>query len=190
MEPLRVLNGDNFLWEKFTLGGVFSVTRPYFGDDVDPQRLAELLDRHSTALALYASQWTHTADDVVQEAFVRLVSTQPTPERPVPWLYAVVRNLSHSHRRADGRRRRREAFVARFVTEQPDLEAVWEIADVLELLTAETREIIVAHIWGGLTFAEIAELVGMSSSAVHRSYQSGLALLRKKLDQPCSKNPM
>lgn len=153
---------------------------------MDPQRLAELLDQHSRALALYASQWTNAADDVVQEAFVRLISTRPLPERPVQWLYAVVRNLSHTNRRADCRRRCREAFVARFVANQSNLESVSEVADVLDQLTAQTREIIVAHIWGGLTFAEIADVVGISTSAVHRSYQAGLALLRKKLDQSCS----
>ena len=152
---------------------------------MDPEQLAELLDQHAPALALYASQWTTAADDIVQEAFIRLIDELPPPNSPVSWLYKVVRNLALTERRADTRRRRREAFAAdRLVAPSPDV-AVHEIRDALDRLDEETREVVVAYVWGGLTFQEIAELTGSSSSAVHRRYRAGLVSLRKALDQPC-----
>jgi RNA polymerase sigma-70 factor (ECF subfamily) len=154
---------------------------------VDPERLVDLLDGHAAALALYAAQWTSAADDVVQEAFVRLIGADPAPDRPVPWLYKVVRNLALDERRADARRRRREATVAERIDdgEAAGFAAV-EVADALERLDGETREVVVAHLWGGLTFAEVAELTAISPSAAHRRYQAGLAALRTMLDQPCA----
>jgi DNA-directed RNA polymerase specialized sigma24 family protein len=44
------------------------------------------------------------------------------------------------------------------------------------------REVIVARIWGGLTFDEIAQLVGCSLPTAHRRYQTGLTELRTRLD--------
>lgn len=152
---------------------------------MDPERLATLLDRHTAALALYAGQWTSAADDVVQEAFVRLVQASPEPVRPLPWLYRVVRNLALSERRADVRRRRREATAGRPAeTADADLTAA-DVAEALGRLDGDTREVVVAHLWGGLTFAEIAELTSSSASAAHRRYRSGLDSLRRTLDQPC-----
>ena len=54
-------------------------------------------------------------------------------------------------------------------------------AQALARLPLEEREIIVAHLWGGLTFAEIGEVIGISSSTAHRRYESGLRQLREWL---------
>ena len=40
-------------------------------------------------------------------------------------------------------------------------------------LSDDEREVIVAHIWGGLTFAQIAEVTGLPSSTAHRRYEAG-----------------
>jgi RNA polymerase sigma-70 factor (ECF subfamily) len=54
-------------------------------------------------------------------------------------------------------------------------------AAALERLPEEQREVIVAHLWGGLTFEEIAEVTGASSSTAHRRYAEGLQTLRQEL---------
>jgi RNA polymerase sigma-70 factor (ECF subfamily) len=56
-------------------------------------------------------------------------------------------------------------------------------------LPLEQREIIVAHLWGDLTFEQIASLVGCSSSTAHRRYLEGLSALRAKLEKPCPSQP-
>ncbi len=152
---------------------------------MDPQRLGRLLDAHAAPLALYAAQWTAAADDAVQEAFVRLVAADPPPDRPVPWLYKVVRNLALDDRRADRRRRRRETLASRLRAIDGDGSAVVEIADALESLPDDVRAVVVAHVWGGLTFAEIAESDGGSPSSAHRRYQAGLSALKRLLEKSC-----
>ena len=41
----------------------------------------------------------------------------------------------------------------------------------LQTLPLEQREAIVAHLWGGLTFEQVGELAGASSSTVHAQSQ-------------------
>jgi len=151
-----------------------------------PEILGELVDRHARALVLYARQWCAAPEDVVQEAFLKMVTYQPAPNKTVPWLYRVVRNAAISASRAERRRRRYEAAASEYYL--PWFEASADtildghtVAQALQALPAEPREAIMLHLWGGLTFEEIAEVTGCSSSTAHRWYASGLDLLRERL---------
>src|SRR5690348_2241413 len=79
---------------------------------MSPEALGQLLDRHAAALVLYARQWTGTPEDIVQEAFLKLVAQKTVPAHPVAWLYRVVRNAAISALRAAERRRRHESVAA------------------------------------------------------------------------------
>ena len=57
-----------------------------------------------------------------------------------------------------------------------------EAARRLAELPLDLREVIVARLWGGLTFEEIAALVGCSLPTAHRRYHTGLAQLRERLE--------
>lgn len=153
---------------------------------MDAEQLATLIDRHAGPLALYASQWSSEADDIVQDAFIRLVSQEKLPDPPLPWLFTVVRNLALTDRRSHERRRRREAVAGRLRAQQDDVSWAAEIAEALEQLEAESREIVVARLWGNLTFEEIANLLNISASTAHRRYQESLAILRRLLEFPCT----
>jgi RNA polymerase sigma factor (sigma-70 family) len=159
---------------------------------ITPEHLGELLDRHGPALVLLARQWTAHPEDVVQEALVRLAGQRPPPDRPAAWLFHAVRNGAISAARSESRRRRRETAVARerawfLPAEKNSLDAD-AATEALSSLPIETREIIVAHIWGELPFDEIAQMTGQSKSAAHRQYQAGLAALRERLINVCPKN--
>ena len=52
----------------------------------------------------------------------------------------------------------------------------------LQTLPLDERETIVARLWGGLSFEEIADLTGTTRSTAHRRYAAGLAALRDKLN--------
>jgi len=156
---------------------------------VEPEQLGQLIDTQAAALALYARQWCGVPDDVVQDAFLKLAMQQPAPDEPVAWLYRVVRNAAISAGRSARRRRRHEAAAAVriptwFVSDENRLDAETATAALLEL-SDDQRECIVAHLWGGLTFAQIAEVIGSSSSSAHRFYLAGLARLRERLGVQC-----
>ena len=151
---------------------------------IEPETLGRLFDEHAAALLLYARQWSDAPEDVIQEAFVRLANQRALPGRVLPWLYRVVRNGALAAHRAARRRRHREARMA------PD--AAWFVAAddgidaraaeaLLRELDPEIRAVLVARIWAGLTFDEIARAQGCSVTTAHRRYQAGLAQLLERL---------
>lgn len=139
-------------------------------------------------LVLLARQWCSTPEDVVQEAFLKLSSVQPMPENPAAWLYTAVRNRAISAGRSQ---RRRSSHEQRHRSQQGD----WFIHDAtqkidadtavtaLQQLSAEQREVIIAHLWGELTFEEIGQMQASSSSTAHRYYTQGLEHLRTLLGE-------
>jgi RNA polymerase sigma-70 factor (ECF subfamily) len=157
--------------------------------EMSPTDFARLIDSHGAPLVLYARQWCDVAEDVVQEAFLKLVRLGRPPEDAVAWLYRVVRNGALDAAKLARRRRRRESAAARpvrwFVEPEVDgLEADTAVA-ALQRLAPERREVIVARHWGGLSFEQIAEVVGCSASTAFRRYSAGVEDLREKLGVIC-----
>jgi RNA polymerase sigma-70 factor (ECF subfamily) len=152
---------------------------------IDPDSLGRLYRRHAPALRLYARQWPVGGEDSVQDAFVKLAQQSPPPERVVPWLYRVVRNAALAAQRSAARRRRREGRASAseewFSTADDRIDAQ-DAARRLAGLPLECREVIVARIWGGLTFADVADVAGCSLPTAHRRYQAGLAELQQRLE--------
>lgn len=153
--------------------------------------LIDLVERHAAALTLYARQWTDAPDDVVQTAFLKLVRLPIPPDNPVPWLYTVVRNAARDAHRAARRRakyeaRRAEQAASWFAPSDDPTGLDGETATAaLAALPDDLREIVIAHLWGGLTFEQIAATVGGSASTVFRRYTAGIAALRAHLGASC-----
>lgn len=154
-----------------------------------PRQIADLVSAHSAALVLFARQWCDTPEDVVQDAFCKLVVT--TPNDPAAWLFRVVRNAAIDAGRSARRRTKREHASARPVrwfaeTEVDGLDAATAIA-ALEALPPELREVIVARLWGGLTLEQAATAAGCSVSTAHRRFEAGISALRERLGVACPK---
>jgi RNA polymerase sigma-70 factor (ECF subfamily) len=156
---------------------------------MSPAELAQLIDAHVRPLVLYARQWCAAPEDVVQDAFLKLVAQGKPLDDPVAWLYRVVRNGAIDAGKMARRRQRRESAVARpdrwFVEPHVDgLDAQAAVA-ALERLPVEQRETIVARHWGGLSFEQIAQAAGCSASTAFRRYDAGIVALRQELNVPC-----
>src|SRR5436190_9444152 len=150
------------------------------------RELGELLDRHAAGLSLYARQWTRSADDVVQEAFVALLRLAERPARPGAWLFGTVRRRALMAARAQRRRARHEFGAAAAeswfeATGETQLDGEAATAALRELAEDE-RETVIAHLWGRLTFEEIGNLQGCSAATAHRRYTAALERLRQRLD--------
>ena len=155
--------------------------------------IREIMAKHAAALTLYARSFfltesLHHAEEIVQDAFFQIYREKKTPENVSAWLYKAVRNGAVSRLRSEQRRRSREQ-----AWEQAKMSGPWFVPDptqkldaehvarMLQTLDAELREIIVLAIWGERSFAEIAELTGLSKTTVFRRYEQGLATLRKRI---------
>jgi len=156
---------------------------------MSPHDFVRLVDNHGPALILYARQWCPTAEDVVQDAFLKLLAVPEPPRDVLPWLYRVVRNRALDASKTARRRQRRESAVARretwFVETAIDgIDASAAVA-ALEQLPVEQREAIVARLWGGLSFELIGEVAGCSASSAFRRFAAGIDSLRRELGEPC-----
>ena len=144
--------------------------------------------QHAGPLTLYARQFLdgHAAEDVVQEALLRLSCEKTDVENPVAWLYRSVRNGAISQKRSDLRRAKRENVKCHEPWFEPDpsnrLDAELVVV-TLQTLPSELREIVTLHVWGERSFAEIAELLGTSKATAFRRYEEALATLRELLGE-------
>jgi len=154
--------------------------------EIAPELLTRLLDEHGARLVLYAQQWSTAPEDVVQDAFVRLMRERPAPRDAAAWLYRVVRNGSISASRSSSRRLRHEATAAGVRPAWFEIDSGNQIdaraaVDALQSLPLAERETVVLRLWSGFSFEQIASLTETSTSTAHRRYADGLAGLRKKL---------
>jgi RNA polymerase sigma-70 factor (ECF subfamily) len=149
--------------------------------------MAKLIDGHAATLRLYARQWCLTPEDAVQDAFCKLVKTTQ-PDDPVAWLYITVKHAAIDRGISERRRAKREECSARpepwFEEAGAGLDADAAVV-ALTQLPDELREVIVAKLWGGLTFDQIGQALGCSVSTAFRRYESGLSVLRTLLGEPC-----
>lgn len=143
-------------------------------------------------LLLFARQWVPShadAEDVVQTAFVKFWNRHPAaPPADYPLLYAAVRSTALDHLRQTQRRGRREQAAA------PGVDEPWfdgtsadaqEMAETIEAalrrLPPEQREVLILHVWSGLTFAETAAILKTSPNTVASRHRYALEALRKFL---------
>ena len=121
------------------------------------------------------------AEDLVQEAFARLAIQVKCPADALAWLARTIRNLAVDHIRGEVRRRKRETGFAEsrswFVENGLDSETRELEGDSLE------REIVIAKVWNGMTFRQIAKLFDMSASSIDRRYRNALSELKRILDE-------
>ena len=133
---------------------------------LDAQQLAELLDRYGATLKLYGRLWCTAPDDVVQQAFIDLAACRTVPANPAAWLFAVVRRRAISRARSERRRQQHETTAGQqwFARSREQHGAAAFAIEALAELSPADREVVIAHLWGRLTFAEIARLIGISSA--------------------------
>jgi RNA polymerase sigma-70 factor (ECF subfamily) len=138
------------------------------------------------------------ARDVCQEAFLkayRALDSFKSEARFSSWLYQIALNLSRDRLR---RRRSRpvvsldemEEAGAAFATHRPSAHDLVEAGDLARAVAAavaalpeEQREVIVLKEYQELTFAEIAEVLGLPPSTVKTRLYRGLSQLRVALER-------
>lgn len=154
---------------------------------IDPQTLQQLIQQQWLPLLYWVGRNRHWAEDIVQEAFVKLATADPVPDAPLAWLYRVSRNLAINAQKQQRNRQARELHAS----QHADLRAshfsnaeIIELTETLDRMPEAEREIIVARIWGNLSFEEIAAVTHSNKAAVWRAFQSGLQELRRIYNVP------
>ena len=153
---------------------------------IDEAQIRQLYQDYGAALVLFARQWCAHPEDALQEALMELTKQAICPLNPVGWLFHAVKRRALNQTRSAVRRNKYEQQVAQERTAWFEADPATRLeANELQMALAELelsdREIVIARIWGDLTFDQIGELMGISSSSVHRRYQKILTALQARL---------
>jgi DNA-directed RNA polymerase specialized sigma24 family protein len=117
------------------------------------------------------------AEEVVQEAFIRLHDRWATVVNPVGFLRVVVTNLSRSELRR-ARLRHRHATITLAPVHAPELDETWVL--VCRLPTRQ-RAVLALRYYLDLSESEIADTLGCRIGTVKSAHHRALARLREEL---------
>lgn len=130
------------------------------------------------------------ACDVFAAAFAAYQRVHPDPDRVRTWLFRIARNAVIDQYRREGRRRSLLARIGRDrqfpdsveenVEQRYDLRS---ICAAMETLRERDRQLVGLRVAGGLSFAEVGQVLGMREGAAkvatHRALERVRATLRE-----------
>ena len=150
-----------------------------------------LYQQHGPGLLLYACSLLgrkHAAEDVLQQVFMKLLEQNSIPEEPKPYLFRAVHNLALNHVRSESKQVELADIESWF--EAPQLDHAARVTLTVELMRIpeEQRQVIVLHIWGGLSFDEIGNVLAVSANTAASRYRYGLQKLRAAMRHEDTRN--
>ncbi|MCL6611702.1 MAG: RNA polymerase sigma factor SigX [Peptococcaceae bacterium] len=128
------------------------------------------------------------AEDVAQEAFIRLCQSPPSnPDRVRGWLFRVATNLAYNHLRSEKSRSRREFSVQSGCSAEASSEEIVirrEEAEmvhrVLKSLGERDRTCLIMK-FSGFSYEEIAQAIGVRKASVGTVIARAQARFRDKI---------
>lgn len=164
------------------------------GFDKDGERDRMFL-RHRKALIDYATPLVGSrdeAEDIVHDAYLRFVPDDGEKDLPPKtYLFRIVRNLSFNKRT----RRKRENTVPEHdipwwaLPQQPATpeddallsENVNSVMQALDQMPESLRSVLQLYRFDGLTLAQVAQRLGVSTATAHRMLREAMDIVRKRI---------
>jgi RNA polymerase sigma-70 factor (ECF subfamily) len=148
--------------------------------------VGDLYAKHGPALLAYVASLLASrakAEDVLHQVFCNLMKSRtPMPGNSRAYLFQAVRNAIRNVRRSMDREVGLDERDAWFLSPSGAIEDSLALQTALRQIPAEQREAIVMHVWGDLTFEEIAHVLGISANTAATRYRYGLSKLRGLLE--------
>jgi RNA polymerase sigma-70 factor (ECF subfamily) len=148
--------------------------------------VGSLYAKHGPALLAYAASLLASrakAEDVLHQVFFNLMKSRtPMPDNSRAYLFQAVRNAIRNVHRSMDREVGLDERDAWFLSHSGAIEDSLALQTALRQIPAEQREAIVMHVWGDLTFGEIAHVLGISANTAATRYRYGLSKLRGLLE--------
>ncbi len=139
-------------------------------------------------LALSITRCPSKAEDAVQDAFSRLwKSRMKARAQIVPYVFAAVRNAAIDQmRRSGGAQNVEDASVFDGRCSDPlvtalDNERQAVVRSAVEALPDDQRQAVVLHIYAGLTFDQVADMLGEPLPTVASRYRRALERLKQSI---------
>ena len=125
----------------------------------------------------------HTAEDILQEVFVKLYQSPPDPQikKPRAYIFRMARNLA-----IDGIRGQQtlslEDCEDTLQSKDPDPAGRLDIETAMTALPLEQRQVVSLHLNGGLKFREIAQITDTPLGTVLWRYRKAIKRLQDLLE--------
>jgi len=150
---------------------------------------------HKQVLAYCLRRSRREGWDLAAETFAvawTRIDVAPNDEGALPWLYAIARNvLANAHRKQASAARlvARLGSVARLSPVEPDTQVVqrWEeqrLVEAVARLRPDDQEVLRLVTWEELSHSQIAEMLGISVTAVGQRIHRATNRLRRQLKGP------
>ena len=163
----------------------------------------ELVDRYKHRLFRHIRRRIadpHKAEDLTQETFLRLFRAaraggyRAGQSRVVTWLFTIAGNCVTDHLRAEGVRSAVRAVREESEPQDPHEAAAAQEGEsrvrrlLLELPEAQ-RQVVELHVLDGLSFSDVAELVGAPVPTVKSRLVYALRKLKRSMDDSRGNEP-
>ncbi len=169
----------------------------------DSGALDELIGRHKNRLYAYLLRLVRdrdAADDLLQEVFIKVIKklgSYGERDKFSAWLFTVAHHAVMDHFRSD-RRRREESLdaagedsaplVDTLASPEPGPDKILEEAEraaglqaAFDRLSADQRELFIMRHYSGLSFKEIADILGLPIGTVLARMSRAMAKLRQEM---------
>jgi RNA polymerase sigma-70 factor, ECF subfamily len=162
--------------------------------DADQSTLERLYRQHGTQLVIFASALIgerSRAQDVVHQVFLKLLQRGSLGHAAdtKAYLFTSVRNAVLNDAKVRARNVPLEQESAWFDPPDRDYAAERNLRRAIGALSEDQREVVVLHIWGELTFFQIAQVLSISPNTAASRYRYALARLRDSMsarEEPCA----
>ena len=160
----------------------------------DERAARELVDRHASAVARFVSSLgaRDEADEVVQDTFVRAFGALESFRADSAlrtWLFTIARRLVLDRRRSARRRGiQLEVTEDDVVTEDNPLESLvadetqQRLLQAVDRLTRTQKDVFTLRVTEGLSYKDIAEIVGSTEGAARVHYHHAMRSVKEFLD--------
>jgi len=141
----------------------------------DPELIGALYERHADAVYRFLSRRAgpNAAEDLASEVFVAALGARKRvfPHKSgsaLPWLYGIASNVLRAHLRQANRLGRGQSEMGvdwEAVDARLDAQALRsQLREVIGVLSAKERDILLLVAWDGLTVTEAADVLGLVAS--------------------------
>lgn len=146
-------------------------------------QIEQLYRQHSRSLLLFAISIcgeSSRAQDAVHQVFLRLMAPGNLIKAVdiKAYLFASVRNELFNHQKHQRKTAPMETEAVWFEPPNRDYPAEVNLRRALQALPDDQRQVVVLHVWGELTFLQVAEVMGISANTAASRYRYALAKLR------------
>jgi RNA polymerase sigma-70 factor (ECF subfamily) len=148
----------------------------------DLESFDELFKRYTPRLVRFLTNMVGTAQavDIAQITFLKIHENRHryrAGATVASWVFTIARNTALDHLRSAPKRREVYGIETEHAADSPKRDRLRDdqVREAIQKLPDDQRQVILLHWYGGLTFEEVAKVVGASGAAVrvraHRAYK-------------------